>query len=211
MKRLPAFVVAAAVLLAGCSTSGYRYVTNSKTKTYFKIPGQWRLFDENEIFASQFQGLSPETEAATKEALWMVAFDADPRPSLNHLFQSTAGYPQGFAWVFPLSQSARDSLSLATIRNMFFHVDQLAAADPESVEILQQQDLVLDSGFHGSRYVINIRPPEQDRYITVNQTGLVDPATKTLYLFVVGCEAHCYLAHKKTIDQIVDSWTVKER
>jgi hypothetical protein len=211
MNRFPALVVAAAVLLAGCSSSGYRYVTNSKTKTYFKIPGQWRLFDENEIFASQIRGLSPETEAATKEAAWVVAFDADPRPSLAHLLQSTAGYPQGYAQVFPLSQSGRDTLSLATLRNMAFHVDEMAAADPQSVEILQQEDLVEKGGFHGSRYVINVRPPNADHYITINQTGLVDPATKTVYLFVVGCEAHCYLAHKKTIDQIVESWTVKER
>jgi hypothetical protein len=37
VKRLPILVAATAILLAGCS-SGYTYVTNSKTKTFFKIP-----------------------------------------------------------------------------------------------------------------------------------------------------------------------------
>ena len=50
-----------------------------------------------------------------------------------------------------------------------------------------------------------------DVFLTINQTGLVDPSTRMLYLFVIGCEAHCYLAHQRTIDQIVKSWTVKER
>ena len=223
MKRLPILAVCATVLLAGC-TSGYTYVTNSKTKTYFKIPDQWRLFNENEIFASQIQGLSPQSEAAAKQALWMVAFDSDPHPSLEHLFQLSTRcdavrtrtsalpvgcYPEGFAQVRPMSESQRDSFSLATLRNAIFPVDQLVTADPSSIEILDQQDIVLPSGFHGSKYVMNVK--RDDVFLTINQTGLVDPATKMLYLFVIGCEAHCYLAHQKTIDQIVKSWTVKER
>jgi hypothetical protein len=224
VKRLPILVTAAAILLAGC-TSGYTYVTNSKTKTFFKIPDQWRLYSENEIFASQIQGLSPQSEAAAKQSLWMVAFDADPHPSLDHLFQLTSRcdavkatspeklpigcYPEGFAQVRPLSENQRDALSLATLRNEIFPVDQLMTADPSSVEVLRQDDIVLGSGFHGSRYVMNVK--RDDVFLTLDQTALVDPATRMLYLFAIGCEAHCYLAHQKTIDQIVRSWTVKER
>lgn len=226
MRRLPILVTAAAILLAGC-TSGYTYVTNSKTKTFFKIPDQWRLYSENEIFASQIQTLSPQTEAAVRSALWMVAFDADPHPSLDHLFQLTTRcdtvkatspqklpvgcYPEGFAQVRPLSSNERDALSLATMRNEIFQVDQMIAADPNSVEILLQDDVVLGSGFHGSRYVMNVKRPDTGLFLTVSQTTLVDPATTRLYLFVIGCEAHCYVDRQKTIDQIVQSWTVKER
>jgi hypothetical protein len=224
VKRLLILALGAALLLAGC-TSGYTYVTNSKTKTYFKIPDQWHLFNENEIFASQIQGLSPQSEAAARQALWMVAFDSDPHPSLDHLFQLSTRcdvvqvrptsalpvgcYPEGFAQVRPLSDNQRDSLSLATLRNSIFPVDQLVAEDPTSVEILQQHDIVLGTGFHGSRYVMNVK--RDQAYLTLDQTVLVDPATRMLYLFVIGCEAHCYLDHQKTIDQIVKSWTVKER
>jgi len=224
MRRLSVLASVNALLLAGC-TSGYTYVTNSKTKTYFKIPDQWRLFNENEIFSREIQGLSPQTEAAARQALWMVAFDSDPHPSLDHLFQVSTRcdlvkatskstlpvgcYPEGFAQVLPLSESARDSLSLASLRNAFFHVDDLIAQDPQSVEILDQRDIVLSSGFHGSRYVMNVK--RDDVFLTINQTALVDPATRMLYLFAIGCEAHCYLDHQKTIDQIVQSWTVKER
>jgi hypothetical protein len=224
MKRLPVLAVIAAVLLAGC-TSGYTYVTNNKTKTYFKIPDQWRLFDENEIFASQIQGLSPQTEAAARQALWMVAFDSDPHPSLDHLFQlstrcdlvrPTSGsalpvgcYPEGFAQVRPLSDAQRDSLSLGSLRNAIFPIDELMTQDPQSVEVLTQKDIVLPTGFHGSQYVMNVK--RDDVFLTINQTALVDPATRMLYLFAIGCEAHCYLEHQKTIDQIVQSWTVKER
>jgi hypothetical protein len=157
----------------------------------------------------------------------MVAFQSNPHPSLDNLFGLTnrcdaartgaaspdklpvGCYPEGFAQVLPLSESRRDGLSLATLRNALFPIDQMMAADPTSVEILNQEDLVLGSGFHGSRYVMNVK--RGDAYLTISQTALVDPATRMLYLFAIGCEAHCYLDHQKTIDQIVKSWTVKER
>jgi hypothetical protein len=41
--------------------------------------------------------------------------------------------------------------------------------------------------------------------------GLVDPATSTLYLFAIGCEAKCYLDHQGDIDEVASSWTVKEK
>jgi hypothetical protein len=224
LKRLPILAIVAAVLAGGCA-SGYQYVTNSKTKTYFKIPDHWRLYSENEIFASQIQGLSPQTEAAAKQAVWMVAFESDPHPSLDRLFQLTTRcdlvnatygtplppgcYPEGFAQVLPLSNSQRDAISLAALRNWIFRVDDMASQDPTSVEILRQEDITLDSGFHGSRYVMNLK--QQAAYLTVDQTALVDPATRMLYLFLIGCEAHCYLDHQQTINQIVKSWTVKER
>src|SRR4029450_7701266 len=224
VKRLPILVAATAILLAGCS-SGYTYVTNSKTKTFFKIADPWGLYSENEIFASQIQGLSPQSEEAAKQALWMVAFDADPHPSLDHLFQLTTRcdavkatspeklpvgcYPEGFAQVRPLSGNQRDALSLASLRNEIFPVDQLMAADPSSVEGLRQEDIVLGSGFHGSRDIMNVK--RADAFLTLDQTALVDPATRMLYLFAIGCEAHCSLDHQQTIEQIVKSWTVKER
>ena len=37
--------VAAALLFSACGST-YTYVANSKTKTYFKIPDNWRLFSE---------------------------------------------------------------------------------------------------------------------------------------------------------------------
>jgi hypothetical protein len=140
----------------------------------------------------------------------MVAFDADPKPSLAHLFEPNSGFPQGFAQVAPLSEKDRDSLSLSTLRNAIFRVDQMSVEDPTSVEILQQKDIVLKSGFHGNRYIFNVRLANSDVFFTVNQTALVDPATRMLYLFLIGCEAHCYLTYQKTIDRIVESWTVKE-
>jgi hypothetical protein len=196
------------VLLAAC-TSSYTYIKNSSVKTYFKVPNNWQIFDENEIFRSQISGLSPQGEAAAKASIWMVAFDAAPKASLDHFFSGTSPYPAGFAQVRQLNEEQRDAISLGAIRNTIFPLNRLQIEDPTSVELLENEDIVLAGGIHGLRIVFNVRLG--DTFYTANQTGLINPQTSRLYLFIIGCEAGCYLNHKRTIDEIVKSWTVKER
>lgn len=209
-RRLPwgAAALAGLILMAACGSS-YTYIKDSSVKAYFKVPTDWRIFDENEIFKSQLTSLSPQGEAAAKAAVWMVAFDGSPKASLKHFFSGSSPYPTGFAQVRQLSEEQKDAISLGSIRNTIFPLNQLQTQDPTSVEFLQSQDLVLAGGMHGNRIVFNVRLG--DTFYTVNQTGLVNPQTSLLYLFVVGCEARCYIDQKRTIDDIVKSWTVKER
>jgi hypothetical protein len=49
-----------------------------------------------------------------------------------------------------------------------------------------------------------------NKVIRVTQESIVDPATNRLYMIVVRCESHCYRDNKSLIDQIANSWTVKE-
>jgi hypothetical protein len=46
---------------------------------------------------------------------------------------------------------------------------------------------------------------------TPRNFGLKDPQTRVLYLFLVGCQADCYESNQDTIDEVVSSWTIKER
>ncbi|MDP8957180.1 MAG: hypothetical protein M3N24_09530 [Actinomycetota bacterium] len=197
-----------AIALAGACSSEFEYIENSEAKTYFKVPKTWRLFHEDEVFASNIASMSPQQEAATRRAIWLVAFDANPRPSIRNLLQTTK-YPNGIARVSSLSDEARDAFSFQALRNVIFPIDETLSQDPQAVEILGIEDLVLKDGFRGSRIIFNIRRDES--FLTVNQTGLVDSETRSLYLLVVGCEAHCYVQHQKAIDEVVESWTVRER
>lgn len=201
-------LAAAALAMGACGDSPYTYVENTEANTFFKVPKEWRLFDENEIFASNITSLSPQQEAATKQAIWLVAFDANPKPSIRNLLQSTR-FPNGIARVSALPDEARDVFSFQALRNVIFPIDETLSQDPQAVEVLEIQDLEMDGGFRGSRIIFNIRRGEN--FLTVNQTGLVDSETRSLYLLVVGCEAHCYVEHQKAIDEIVKSWTVMER
>jgi hypothetical protein len=194
------------VLAASCSGSGYQYVKDSSSTAFFKLPTAWALYDEDQILNSDTVTLSPQSQQSVAQALWMVAFDANGTPSLTHVLSAGSEQPAGFAQVRPLGSEERDTFSLSTIRNALFDVD--GTSGTTGVELLSSSDVVLDGGFRGLHLEFNV--PEGSDYLTVNQIGVVDPQTSTLYLFAIGCEAHCYVDNQDAIDQVAGSWTVKE-
>ena len=46
--------------------------------------------------------------------------------------------------------------------------------------------------------------------VEVQQAGALDPPTSLFYFVAVRCNLTCYQHNRATIDQIVNSWTVKE-
>ncbi len=195
------------VLAASCSGSGYQYVKDSTSTAFFKLPTSWALFNEDQILSSDLVSLSPQSQQSVAQALWMVAFDGNGTPSLTHVLSAGSQQPAGFAQVRPLGSQERDTFSLSTIRNALFNVDGTSGTS-SGVELISTSDVVLSGGFHGLRVEYNV--PEGTDYLTIDQIGVVDPQTSTLYLFAIGCEAHCYLDNQDAIDQIANSWTVKE-
>lgn len=201
-------IAVVSLLSASCSGSGFEYIKDSNSTAFFKIPSSWSIYDENQILDSSAIVASPQAKQAFAQATWMVAFDGDQPASPENLFifGNAASEPTGFAQVRPLGPSERDSFSLATIRNALFDVDGASSGTP--AEILSTSDVVLPGGFHGLRVEFNLQ--QDQTFLTVNQIGVVDPATSTLYLFAIGCEARCYLDNQDLIDQVAGSWTVKE-
>jgi hypothetical protein len=194
--------------LAGCADSGYHYVKSSGDRTYFKVPSEWTLFDEEAVIDGLGQNL---TEAQREEELdqsWRVAFDADPKPTLRHLGATRAKNPAGFAVVRTLSFDDADSVSLQALRNYFFDID--TGMQEKTAEVVSYEDLQLDGGFHGIHLVANLAT-EKGEVMTIDQTMLVDQATSKLYALLVSCSNLCYEEHSRDIKDVVDSWTVRAK
>jgi hypothetical protein len=177
-------------------------------KTYFKVPEAWKLYNDQEIFAATPDSeISPQQLARRRASQWVVAFDGDPSPSISHILDEHARYPMGFAKVRLITDSERDTFSLASLRNEVMPLDDVRKLGNGTVEPLKVQDIVRHDGMHGNRQVQNVKV--EGGFFTMDQTALVDPGTRLLYLLLVGCEARCYLDNQTTIDEIVRSWTVK--
>jgi hypothetical protein len=208
-------VVGAAMLLAGCAGSGFTYVKSTDNRAFFKVPLDWKEYPKRQLLVATGQSLSSATD---RQFPFLVGFDADPTdPLISHVITLEDGpkYPVVMAEAQVLSDSTRDQLSLSLIRNSVYPVDQLLQNN--AAEILSyDSNVVLPGGLHGVRMVYDVvlrgisSVSLGNRVIRVNQTGLVDPETKVLYLFTIRCESHCYDANKSLIDQIAQSWTVKE-
>jgi len=72
--------------------------------------------------------------------------------------------------------------------------------------ILSDQEIV-EKGARGVRtvYTITIDDVKQ----TISQTALMSNDRTTMYIFVVRCETSCFKKNTKTINEIVNSFTVR--
>ena len=201
---------AAAIALAACSGSGYQYVKNGSdgSGTYFKVPDAWRVYDENAFIKSRH--LSPTKAKVARAEGWTVAFDASSKPSLKHFNELTTKQPFGIAEVRTLDLDERDSFSLMAMRNYFVPVDDLAETGG-ALTPLRLDEFTRDGGFHGLRFTFEFSLPTDKEAVTVDQVSIVDAGTKEVHFLAVSCSASCYERKKDTINNIVDSWTVKER
>ena len=211
---LLATLLGAATLLSACGNGGFAYVSSSDRKSYFKVPANWKFFDKRQILVANGQSLSPATD---RQFPWLIGFDSDPKPAIDHVISAGQVYPVVRAQVQDIAGTfaTRDQLSLEGLRNSLYPVDEWLQSN--RAEILDYSDIVLPDGFHGIDMVYDLilggvsGVGGVNAVVRVHQKTVVDPAMSRLYQFWLQCESHCYRDNKSLLDQIADSWTVKER
>jgi hypothetical protein len=199
------------LFLAACQPSDFKYVRNNEEGAYLRFPSDWHLFESDEVLAHQFSHLTPGIREAMRQQMWAVAFDADPQPDLAHVFvlDEPDDYPVGFMRIRQLREAVRDQFSLSSLRNEFIPIDDILQAAPGRIEpLIQEDDLTTPEGLRGVRLRFNVSLDEG--VSTYDQTAYVDAETRTVYLLTVGCTVECFEAHRSQIDQIIESWTIKE-
>lgn len=206
-----ALVAVLGLLLNACQPSGYTYVRNNQHGAYVKFPSAWHYFGDKDLLKWQAEaaGLTPGRAEQLSQMQWAVAFDADPRPSLDHLFNEPNGYPIGFVQVRQLGPDERDQFSIASLRNQFVPFDTIAASDAGRIELLSGEELVGPEGLRGLRMRFTIRF-NTGNVFTYDQTAYVDAATQKVYLLAIGCTVECFKKHTAEIEQIAASWTIKK-
>jgi hypothetical protein len=163
MSARPTRAVAAAVwislLLGACASSSgggaYDYMRNTDERTAFRLPHGWTTYDEATVLG---QSGAPQGDVADP-IKWLVGIDADPDPSVTHVLNGddvSTDYPEGIAMVQELSFAERDSMSMETLRNYIFPVDQLIQDDNNAV-VVSYDDDVLTDGLRGVHMVISFR------------------------------------------------------
>jgi hypothetical protein len=201
-----ALVLAAPICLAACAGSGYQYVKSSENHTYFKVPDNWKLYGQDTVLNALKSTLSSDEINQARDNSWTTIFDASPDPSISHVANSAAPYPVGRAIVQTLSPDSADSVSLQSLRNLFFDVD--TALNNGSAHVTSYDLVELDGGFHGSHLVGRIDTKKGS--VSFNQVAVIDQASSKIYAISVSCSTGCYDKYESKIDNVVDSWTVKD-
>lgn len=197
--------------LAGCGGSGYQFVENDDLGVYAKLPDDWAVYDEEDLveFTADDE-ISPEELERRTAGLWFRGFDASDEPSVQ--FDPTTGTPSGFVRVHPLSASQREQANLTMLRMLptegAIPISVSGEATP-GVQVLLDEPAEFDGGYHGVHSVVALG--RGDDVVMLDQTVLLDSTGSTAYMFMVGCDRHCYLdTHADEIEALVDSWTIQE-
>ena len=201
-------MITAGLLVAGCLGSKYTYVKNSRDNAYFRVPDDWRVYDEDTVLDSQ--DLSEERAETLRSTLWTVLFDSHPDSTLKKALsiKPRHKFPYGSARVLRLTESESDIISTEVLRNLIAPVDQLA--ETSQAEVLEYEPLALEDGFRGVHLVANIFDTESNTIITINGIAISDQLASKVYVIEVSCEEECYNENKRDLERIIDSWTVED-
>lgn len=207
-----AAAVALALTVAACAPSGFRYVEVGSDDVVFKVPDGWdvRVLDDGST-PEPTDRLPPLGSGRPGPRIWTVALDGDPAPDPGHLeTPERLDHPAGFATVMELTFEQSQQISLSDIRfSPFTEIGDpvFEAFSNDQLELVSFDEIVRDDGVRGSRFVYNVL---RDPPVTVGQIALVDNANRHLYRLTLYCRSTCFREHKDLIDEIMDSWTVKE-
>lgn len=200
-------VVAASVLaLVACGSPKYHYVKSTSDHTFMRLPAAWKLYNEDQIFASGTR--SPEATDQVKKLTWSVAFDSSPSPSLTHIL-TQADHPSGLVQVRTLLPEERDTFSLSQLRSLLLPFDPLSdeAKTNADVEVLKLTDVKRAGGLHGSEILFNMKTTE-GVVLKWRQIALTDASVSKVHVLAISCGTACYAANEGTIDNIMASWRV---
>lgn len=210
-RRVTHTALALCVLLtvSGCVGSGYTYVAEEELGVYFRVPDRFTVFDAKEIQESVAADMPAETVAQLQARQWTVSFDASERPRVD-AFVTQADKPAdslaGFARVRALDEQERLDHSLSSLRDELLPSAQLQQQG--RLRVLDAEEVSQDGG-QGLHVAFALELA--DGTLIIDQTALVDPATRRVYLLALGCSSRCYEASRDEIAAIRESWTIEER
>jgi hypothetical protein len=210
-RRVTHTALALCVLLtvSGCVGSGYTYVAEEQLGVYFRVPDRFTVFGAEEIRESVAGDMPAETVAQLQAQQWTVSFDASERPRVD-AFVTQADKPAdslaGFARVRALDEQERLDYSLSSLRDELLPSAQLQ--EQGRLRVLDAEEVSQDGGqgLHVA-FALDLA----DGTLIIDQTALVDPATRRVYLLALGCSSRCYEASRDEIAAIRESWTIEER
>ena len=195
--------------VSACGGSGYQFVQNEDLGVYARLPDDWEVYDERDLFPDDSES---ERERRT-QALWVRTFDGSDEPSAEASTTPGEGDPTGVVQVRLLTPDEREQINLSGLRGLGNpQGDPVAAARANApVQILVDEPIEFDGGFHGVHTVFAVTPQEGGDLVVTDRTVLLDAASTTMFAFQVACAEDCYLeTHKDEITDIVDSWTIQE-
>jgi hypothetical protein len=196
--------------LTSCAAPSFTYVADSGNNTYFKVPYGWRQISPADLCTVLRVG-SGSTSCPTG---WVVAYEADHKPTAHDFLSGTLAQPFVFAEVAPYTSQTGGPLTDDTLRDYFLPVTVSARSGAAltfpltSFKQLRDDTLSLGGGVHGVRETFDYTYPGLAAD-TFDEVILANAAGTTVYFMVVHCTTSCYGQDKTAINDVMSSFTVR--
>jgi hypothetical protein len=215
MRAVWSLVVVGAALApgaSGCGHSGYQYVANEDLGVYARLPDDWAVYDEADLFPD----VSERELESRRTDLWVRTFDAAADPSVEASQSPGGGHPTGIMVMRALGPRERDALNVSTMRgggNPARDPVMMQSAgvteDGTQVRVLLDEPVTFEGDFSGVHTVFVMS--RGDRTVVFDRTAVRNAETTALAVFEVSCSEDCYFeTHQDEIADLVDSWTIQE-
>ncbi|MGI8807181.1 MAG: hypothetical protein ACR2KK_04970 [Acidimicrobiales bacterium] len=225
--------VALSLVLAGaCGKSEFRYVSNSAINTYLKVPAEWEEFKHDDLVGAEISAARQANQPSSlidvlvnRQFQWRVAFDGDPRPSVEHTL-GLAEEPVVEVSVRALEADEHDQVSLASLRNVIVNYDEMkaeaqtelakkavgiAGESTTTFRAIDEEELHYDGGVRGVRLRYVLRPNPNSPFYAFDQTTLVDSKSERLYVLLIRSGEAQFLRQNELFTEIAKSFTVKPK
>ena len=219
-------------LAGACSESEFRYVSNSSINTYLKVPAEWKEFKQDDLVGAEISAARKANQPPSlidvlinRQFQWRVAFDSDPKPSVEHTL-SLAEEPVVEVSVRALDPDEHDQVSLAALRNVIVNYDEMKAQAASAVNdrtvgvagettnsfrAIDEEELHLADGVRGVRLRFVLRPDPSKPFYAFDQTTLVDSKAERLYVLLIRSGEAQFLRNNQLFTEIAKSFTVKPK
>lgn len=213
--RFRGIVLVAALAVLSTATacalrgSGYQYVRNRSTGTYFKVPSDWKVYGRSDLIHYLDDGTG-SVKSLSQRLPYLATFDAADRPAIGRFFRidTATEKPAGLVQVQALSNDEREGISISVLRSVVVQ-DFDTEFQNGQVKVTKYEDVKSKGNFRG-KHMVFTKTTDSGGTVEIDQTTMLDQPTRRLYVLAIGCEVRCFEQNKKVIGAIVTSWTIKE-
>lgn len=204
--------------LSGCLTSSYSFISHGSggSSIYVKVPAKWHTFDATQLVRAQNGPLSQTQINQIEAGQWLTTFSAAPHPTAKQLIVEGSAYPNGVIFAKQLTETDRDALSYAAMRAEILGQDPLNSptgalntSTSTPFNVLSYTEFTRPGGVRGSKLVTDIST--NGIVETFAQIIAVDANTDWIYGVAVACKASCWGPNSGLINQVLNSWNIKEQ